>query len=268
LLSGVLVRQSDPYRWYHRRRPQYRSPLLLPPFVKPVAVLQYYARDGVGFFGEHLRTRAIPLRVFELFNGDTAPASLESFGGLCLLGGPMSVNDDWRPLRDGEKLVLEALRTNTPVFGHCLGGQLMSRALGGQITASPHAEIGWSSIEAHDDALARHWFDRVDVPVFQWHNEMFSVPHDARLIASGRWCAHQAFAIGNLHIGVQFHCEIDRPKIESWLSVAESADIDHFAQSPAVQAREAIRSATESRLADCQRAAAHIYDRWIERLAA
>ena len=188
-----------------------------PPFVKPVAVLQYYVRDGVGFFGKHLRTRGVPLRVFELFNGDTAPALLESFSGLCLLGGPMSVNDDWRPLREGERLVLEALRT--------------------------------------------------DVPVFQWHNEMFSVPQGARLIATGQWCAHQAFAIGSLHIGVQFHCEIDQPKIDSWLTVAESADIDRFADSPAVQCREAIRSATESRLAEGQRAAAHIYDRWIERVA-
>jgi GMP synthase (glutamine-hydrolysing) len=237
-------------------------------FVKPVAVLQYYQRDGVGFFGEHLGARGVPIQVFELFNGHTAPASLEGFGGLCLLGGPMSVNDDWGPLRDGERLILEALRGEVPVFGHCLGGQLMSRALGGQVGAAAYAEIGWSQVDAQDDPFARHWFGRTTFPMFQWHSETFTVPAGARLIATGVYCHHQAFAIGNLHIGVQFHCEIDRSKIESWLKVPESADIERFAGSPAVQQPEAIRVATEARLADGQRTSAHMYDRWLERLAA
>ena len=237
-------------------------------FVKPVAVLQYYERDGVGFFGEHLRARGVPIQVFELFNGHTAPASLEGFGGLCLLGGPMSVNDDWGPLRDGERLILEALRGEVPVFGHCLGGQLMSRALGGQVGAAAYAEIGWSQVDAQDDPLAHHWFGRTTFPMFQWHSETFTLPVGARLIATGVHCHHQAFAIGNLHIGVQFHCEIDRSKIESWLKVPESADIERFAGSPAVQQPEAIRVATEARLADGQRTSAHMYDRWLERLAA
>jgi GMP synthase (glutamine-hydrolysing) len=235
--------------------------------VKPVAVLQYYVHDGVGFFGDHLRARGIAMQVFELFNGHTAPASLGEFGGLCLLGGPMSVNDDWGRLRDGERLILEGLRTNVPVFGHCLGGQLMSRALGGQVTAAPYAEIGWSQVDVQDDPLARHWLGDATFPAFQWHSETFSVPSEGRLIATGAHCHRQAFAIGTAHIGVQFHCEIDRRKIESWLSPPESKDIAHFAGSPAVHRPEAIRVETQACLIEGQRAAAHIYDRWLERLA-
>jgi GMP synthase (glutamine-hydrolysing) len=235
--------------------------------VKPVAVLQYYVHDGVGFFGEHLRARGVAMQVFELFNGRTAPASLEAFGGLCLLGGPMSVNDEWGPLREGERLILEGLRTNVPVFGHCLGGQLLSRALGGQVTTAPHPEIGWSQIDVPDDPLARHWLGRSAAPVFQWHSETFSVPSGAHLIATGAHCHRQAFAIGASHIGVQFHCEIDRHKIEKWLTPPESNDIERFAGSPAVHRPEAIRTATRTHLAEGQRVAAHLYDRWLERLA-
>lgn len=235
--------------------------------MKPVAVLQYYVHDGVGFFGEHLRHRGVPMQVFELFNGHTAPASLGAFAGLCVLGGPMSVNDEWAPLREGERLILEGLRADVPVFGHCLGAQLMSRALGGRVSAAPHAEIGWWPVDMRDDPLARHWLDRPTFPVFQWHSESFSVPPEARLIATGAHCHRQAFAIGALHIGVQFHCEIDRPKIESWLKPAESKDIDRFAGSPAVQQPDAIRQATDAYLAEGQRTAAHMYDRWLERLA-
>jgi GMP synthase-like glutamine amidotransferase len=234
--------------------------------VNPVAVLQYYRHDGVGFFGEHLRARGVPIRVFELCNGHVAPTSLASFGGLCLLGGPMSVNDDWDPLREGERLILEALRADVPVFGHCLGGQLMSRALGGQVSAAVCAEIGWSQIDAQGDPLSHYWLGRSRFPMFQWHNETFSVPHGARLIATGAHCRHQAFAIGNLHVGVQFHCEIDRAKIESWMRAPESDDIDRFSASPAVHRPEAIRDATAQCLPESQQTAAHLYDRWLERL--
>jgi len=253
---------SRPSSAFERRTP------VVPLFVKPVAVLQYYEHGGVGFFGQHLHARGVAIRVFELFNGHTAPASLEPFGGLCLLGGPMSVNDDWGPLRDGERLVLEALRADVPVFGHCLGGQLMSHALGGQVSPAVHAEIGWSHIDAQDDPLARHWFGRSRFPMFQWHSETFSVPRGARLIATGVHCHHQAFAIGSRHIGVQFHCEIDRRKIETWLKAPGSDDIERFAASPAVQAPEAIRVATEAHLSTAHQAAAAMYDRWLERLAA
>jgi GMP synthase-like glutamine amidotransferase len=235
--------------------------------VKPVAVLQFYKLDGVGFFGEHLRGRGVAMQVFDLFDGQAAPSGLGAFGGLCLLGGPMSVNDDWAALREGERLIREALRLEVPVFGHCLGGQLMSRALGGSVVRAPRAEVGWSHIEARDDPLARHWFGRPGFPMFQWHNETFSVPAAARLIATGAHCPSQAFALGALHIGVQFHCEIDRGKIEAWLRKPESDDIERYAGSPAVQDAETIRAGMQAHLAAAQQTAAFMYDRWLERLA-
>ncbi len=144
----------------------------------------------------------------------------------------------------------------------------MSRALGGRVVKAPCAEVGWSQIDAQDDPLARHWLGRPRFPMFQWHNETFSVPDGARRIATGAWCPDQAFAIGTLHIGVQFHCEIDRAKIDAWLRKPESDDIERYAASPAVQSIDAIRVATETQLAAAQQAAAFMYDRWLERLAA
>jgi len=235
--------------------------------VKPVAVLQYHEQDDVAFFGEHLRNRGVPVRVFELCKARPAPASLKEFGGLSLLGGPMSVNDEWPALRESERLILEALRTDVPVFGHCLGGQLISRALGGIVKTAEHAEIGWSEVLAEDNALAQYWFGRKSFPMFQWHNETFSVPDGAQLIATGAFCHNQAFAIGHRHIGVQFHCEIDRAKIESWLAYDEFAEIERFAASPAVSRPEAILAATEGLLSQSQDTATRIYDLWLERLA-
>jgi len=41
-----------------------------------------------------------------------------------------------------------------PVLGHCLGGQLMSKALGGVVSGNPLKEIGWGNISASDCRLA------------------------------------------------------------------------------------------------------------------
>jgi GMP synthase (glutamine-hydrolysing) len=206
------------------------------------------------------------MRVFELCHAQPAPSSLDGFAGLALLGGPMSANDDWQPLRDSEQLIREALRDGVPVFGHCLGGQLMSRALGGVVGPADCAEIGWTQIRAVDLPLARHWFGKQEFPMFQWHSDSFSVPEGAELLATGAYCRHQAYALGQLHLGVQFHCEIDRSKIESWLTVEESQDIDLYAHSPAVCRHQEIRAATAKLLSASQRTAAHMYDRWLERL--
>lgn len=234
--------------------------------VKPVAVFQFYGQDGACFFGDHLHARGVPLRLFRLFDTERPPSSLKEYAGLAFLGGPMSVNDDWDALRQCERMIGAALSADVPMFGHCLGGQLISRALGGRVTTADCAEIGWSQIRSTGSELARHWFGDAEFPMFQWHNETFSVPPGAELIGTGELCRHQAYAIGRLHVGVQFHCEIDRDKIENWLTNDDSVEIEQQASSPGVYSREQIRAQAVDRLPQAQRIAARLYDRWIERL--
>ena len=47
----------------------------------------------------------------------------------------MSVNDDLPWITPLLELVRDAVRKDVPVLGHCLGGQLMSKALGGTVRA-------------------------------------------------------------------------------------------------------------------------------------
>ena len=74
------------------------------------------------------------------------------------MGGPMSVNDDlpWKALV--LSLIQQAVSKDVPVLGHCLGGQLMSKALGGVIDVNPLQEIGWGEVCVADDPIAREWF--------------------------------------------------------------------------------------------------------------
>ena len=236
--------------------------------VKPVAVIQYAGNDGPGRFADYMAARRLPLRVFHAWNGDALPRSLDGFGGLCLLGGPMSVNDDLPFLRESEALIRAAIRDDVPVLGHCLGGQLMSSALGGRVTRAPQPEIGWIDIATHPHSNAAGWFGCVAFSIFQWHADTFSVPPGARHLAASAACENQAFACGELHLAMQFHCEITIEKIEDWIgSEAGRAEIAACAVA-SVQSPAQIRALTRERIAASLRTADHIYQRWTRNLRA
>lgn len=229
--------------------------------MQPIAIIQNSRNDGPGLFEAFSRQRGYPLRVFRRDENDTLPKAMDGYAALCILGSPDSVNDDVPDFRHMETLVHEAVTRGLPVIGHCFGGQLLARALGGAVTPAPHAEIGWANIRA----LSPEWFGEEQFPMIQWHYETFSLPPQARLIAHGDLCAHQAFCIDDRHVGMQFHCEVDGPKLESWLDAEGCREID-AANSPGVQPADRIRALAAQSLAASRRVAWRIYERWSRHL--
>ena len=153
-----------------------------------------------------------------LDEGADVPATADQYAGLCFMGGPMSVNDPLPWIDPVCALIRDAVSKNIPVIGHCLGGQLMSKALGGSVTRNPVKEIGWGQAFGEIDATARHWlgaFAGASSTVFHWHGETFSLPEGAtRLLANG-YCANQMFALGP-HLGMQCHVEMTPEMIATW----------------------------------------------------
>lgn len=74
------------------------------------------------------------------------------------MGGPMSVNDDLPWIDPELTLIRQAVANDIPVLGHCLGGQLISKALGGVVGKNPVKEIGWGEVSVADNPVAREWF--------------------------------------------------------------------------------------------------------------
>lgn len=232
-----------------------------------VLVLQHTVEDTPAYLGHWLDKAGVRWDVVCAEAGQTYPASVAGYRALAVLGGEWSANDDRPSLRHAEALILEADALGIPVIGHCLGGQLMARAFGGQVQRLPRPEIGWLPLQVSDLSLAREWLgDSGDVTVYQWHYDSFTgLPPGAQLLASSAACAHQAFAIGP-HLAMQFHIEITSAKIDTWLAAPGTVYPDAVvAGLPTVESPEAMRASTQQHLAGSRARADHIYRCWRSR---
>jgi GMP synthase-like glutamine amidotransferase len=236
--------------------------------MHPVAIFRHSPTEGPGYFAIFLEQQGIPWKLIALDEGAAVPSSVDGFSGLCFMGGPMSVNDPLPWIEPVCALIREAVAENVPVIGHCLGGQLMSKAMGGQITLNPAKEIGWSGAHGEDSAIARHWlgnFAGNSGTVFQWHGETFSIPTGAtRLLANG-YCANQMFAIGP-HLGMQCHVEMTPEMIATWCEQwADEASA--VADLPSVQTPEAMQAEISAKLPVMRQLSEQLYSAWIKGLA-
>jgi len=232
--------------------------------MKPVLILQHMRHDGPAYLARWLADRGLAFDRRDAASGDAFPADMSAHGALAVLGGAMSANDPLPFLRDAERLILQAMQAGIPVIGHCLGGQLMARALGARVQASPAPEIGWQPLQVLDDPVAAQWFGPpAQHHVMHWHYESFELPPGARWLATSCACPHQAFSIGP-HLGMQFHIEIDEAKLQRWLDEGDPAWAEALAQhAGSVQDKATILAHVAQRLLAHQRLADRLYGRWI-----
>ena len=235
--------------------------------MKPVAVFRFSRTEGPGHFATFLEANRIPWRLVKLDEGDPVPTSAEPFSGLGFMGGPMSANDDLPWTKPVLALMRDAVERKVPVIGHCLGGQLLSKALGGEVTRNPVKEIGWNSIRSADTPTASEWVgpELRDFVTFQWHGETFSIPPGGERILTGPHCDNQAYVVDGRHLGMQCHVEMTPEMIASWLE-SGSDEIQENLASPAVSSPEHIRSESGERLPHLNRAAERLYERWVKGL--
>lgn len=234
--------------------------------MDPVLIFRHSPTEGPGYFTTFLDRHGIPWKLVRIDAGDAVPDSLNGVSGLCLMGGPMSVNDDLPWIPPVLALIRQAVAAGTPVIGHCLGGQLMSKALGGSVGANPVKEIGWGDVRMTDPVAARPWLGDLaePTPAFHWHGETFTLPPGAVRILESAHCANQAFVLNDRHIGMQCHVEMTPELIASWCDngAAEIAASD----SPAVQRPTAILQDVDLRAGRLHGLADKIYSCWIQGL--
>ena len=234
--------------------------------MKPVAIFRTAGTEGPGYFATYLERRSIEWRVVALDEGQRVPRDARRFSGLCFMGGPMSMNDELPWIAPALELVCDAVRKDVPVIGHCLGGQLMSKAFGGSVGPNALKEIGWGEVRATDNTVSREWLGELQAfESFHWHGETFSIPPGGTRILENANCANQAFALGK-HLGMQCHVEMSAELVRLWLR-GGGEEIAASRSSPAVQPPEEIEREIERRVAGLNQVANRLYDRWTEGLS-
>lgn len=235
--------------------------------MHPIALFRCAPGDGPGRFAEFLDERKIPWILFALDSNESVPVSAKTFSGIAIMGGPMSANDDLIWIPQILNLIKDAVDSDIPVIGHCLGGQLLSKALGGVVTENPVKEIGWNTVDVEDNHVAKIWLGEYlkSFTTFQWHQDTFTIPPNADRILTGRYCSNQAYVVNNKHLGMQCHVEITNSIIKRWCETGVS-EINESKNSPAVQSVEEIIKNTPKFLPILTNIAISLYSQWIKGL--
>ncbi|GAB6042676.1 type 1 glutamine amidotransferase [Endothiovibrio diazotrophicus] len=238
--------------------------------MKPIRIFRHLACEGPGYLGEFLDRHGAPWELLCIDEGHPVPEAVKEVSGLVFMGAAVSVNDDLPWLADELALIRRAHEAGVPMMGVCFGGQLISKALGGEVTRGAGMEIGWHPLEPVDgeplNGAADGWLDGLPArfDTFHWHADTFSFPPGSLPLLRSRCYRNQAYALGD-HLGMQFHLEMTREMLERWLA-RYGSDLD--LGSPCAQSLERITDDIDGRMARLHRVADALYGAWLTRVRA
>lgn len=215
--------------------------------------------NGPGYLGQFLDRNDIEYQVLKVDQNEAIPSSIDGASALVFMGGAMSANDDLHWIPKTLDLIRQAQRNDIPMLGHCLGGQLICKALGGNVTKNIVQEIGWLPVDVVKENTPK-WCHELPstLNVFHWHEETFSIPQNAAHIFESATCPNQGFQIGHT-IALQFHLEILPEMVSEWASrfLDES-----YIPSTSIQSRQTMIDNLTEKAESSKRVAERIYSHW------
>ena len=160
--------------------------------MKRTLIIRHHEAETMGTnFRAILERRGfefIPCNIFEsapaydLFD----PPPPEDVDLIMAFGGPMSVNDDLPALHREREYLARAMAHGKPVFGVCLGAQMMSTALGGTVEPSGGYQFGLRKIHVTAEGDSDAVFGCIATPLVPTlHGECFTIPDGATVLAEG-----------------------------------------------------------------------------------
>ena len=183
------------------------------PFTLPDVLHQWANENDLNLLTVHPQSKSYP--------------SLSSLDLIYIMGGPMGVKEqEAYPWITKEKdFISSAIEQSVPLYGSCLGAQLIAHVLGGAVEKASHREVGWFPISWLDHAKNNPIFDGLDLPevVFHYHNDTFECPDQAKRLASSHGCLNQVIANDQNCLAVQFHLEFGIHEIQRLLENEYSA---------------------------------------------
>lgn len=229
--------------------------------MKTAIAIRHVHFEDLGTLGPLLHQRGYSTRycdagVQEFNTPEIAEADL-----LIVLGAPVGAGDEnlYPFLAQELELIEHRLGRQQPLLGVCLGAQLMARVLGASVAPMERKEIGFSPIaltEAGRASCLAHL--PAETAVLHWHGDQFAIPNGAESLASTPLCPHQAFALGNYALGLQFHLEADAERIEPWL-LGHATELSQAGIDP-----RALRAQAKEHGARLKAVSGAVFNRWLD----
>ncbi len=188
-----------------------------------VFIFQHSEEEPPGIITQILEEKEVKFQIIHLYKDEELP-SFEDCRALVVMGGPMGVNETEKyPFLAKEVPFIKGIiDAGTPCLGICLGSQLIARALGARIYPGTVKEIGWYKIKLTSAGLKDPLFrDFRKTTIFQWHSDAFDLPKKAIHLASSEDFPNQAFRYGKSTYALQFHPEVTREMINTWVKTGE-----------------------------------------------
>jgi GMP synthase (glutamine-hydrolysing) len=233
--------------------------------MPPVRALicQHIACEPPGVLEDVIREHGWSLIRVELDEGEPLP-ELGEFDAAVVMGGPMGAYEGsehpW--LLAEQQLLRAAVGGGVPVFGVCLGAQLLAASLGARVYRGSTPEVGVLDVEL--TAAGREDPVAAALPpsflTLQWHSDTFELPDGAILLASSPAYANQAFRVGPTSYAVQFHLEVTDEMAAEWGRVPAYAAALEAVRGPGALARLLDEFADHA--AEMQRCARDLFERW------
>ncbi len=186
-----------------------------------ILVVQNYDNTGLGQLGPILEETGATIDIRRPDQGQALPSNAREHHALVMLGGAQNALDDvqcpyFPALLD---LARDFVGADRAVLGICLGAQLLARALGGTNQIGTTREFGWQEVGLTEHGKADPVLGGLPerFPIFQWHDDTFTLPPGAVPLAGSAVTENQAFRFGRAAYGMQFHFEADRALVREWM---------------------------------------------------
>lgn len=174
-----------------------------------------------GVFGDAVRDEGHELHQASYALGQPPAEPVAEYDAVMVFGGSMNTHEEERHpwLREEKEAMTQAREADLPLFGVCLGSQLLAEVTGGDVERSEISEIGWYDVELTPEAASDPIFVRLPqrFPTYQWHSYCSTLPAGGVELARNDTCL-QAYRVGDRAWGIQFHAEVTRENAEVWIS--------------------------------------------------
>ncbi len=231
-----------------------------------ILVIQHSPLDHPGVMRRYMAEDGINWDPVDVFSGQPIPP-LDGYDGLIVMGGPQQIDQEiehpW--LVEEKDFIRRAVsQESKPVLGICLGSQLIAEVMGGQVGPMELPEIGVLDVETAAEAAGDALLAGLPMPAkaLQWHlyGVMDLPPGAQHLMHSEAW-KNQAFRVGRLSYGLQFHMELSADMVlavEAYPEYVAALEAQH-----GVGALTRLAADTERNAGAMDRSMRHIFDNFI-----